>query len=100
MDEALELALKAAERRRDESQIIDTPGRVYFQRGEYDKAYGQFQKILDNGADNPIFNYHLGMVLYKPGRTVEARKLLEKALEKPAQYVDTEKTQEVLKVLG
>ena len=100
MDQALTLALKAAERHGDQPQIIDTLGWVYFRRGEYDKAYAQFQKLADKGADNPILNYHLGMVLYKQGRRVEARKLLEKALAKPAKYVDKKVIEEALKELG
>jgi len=99
MDEALELALKATNRFPDEPHIVDTLGWVYYRRGEYEKAYGQFQKLLEKGVDNPIFNYHLGMVLYKQGRKAQAKDRLQKALEKPSAYVDEKAVEEVLKEL-
>lgn len=100
MDEALKMAQKAVDRFPDEPNIVDTLGWIYYRRGEYEKAYGQFQKLLEKEVDNPVLNYHLGMVLYKQGRRVEAREYLEKALKRPARYVDREKIEEVLRELG
>ena len=94
------MAQKAVERFPNDPNIADTLGWIYYQRGEYERAYGQFQKLLDQKADNPIFNYHLGMVLYKQGRRQEAREYLEKALETPAMYVDREKIEVVLNELS
>jgi len=100
MEEALKLAQKAVDRFPHDPGIVDTLGWVYFQRGEYELAYVQLQKVLDKGVDSPVCNYHMGMVLYKQGRSVEARKYLEKALETPAMYVDKDKIRKVLEELG
>jgi tetratricopeptide (TPR) repeat protein len=100
MDEALKLALKAVERLPDQPQIVDTLGWVYYRRGEIEKAYGQFERLLEKGADDPVFHYHLGMVLYKQGRKVKARECLQKALEKPSRHVDKKAIEEMLKELG
>jgi len=100
LKEALQLALKAVHHSPNDLNVNDTLGWVYFRMGEYEKANGPFQKLLDEEADNPVFNYHLGMLFYKQGRGAEARELLKKALAKPSRYVDMEKIREVLKELG
>jgi tetratricopeptide (TPR) repeat protein len=100
LKEALQLALRAVRHAPDSPNVKDTLGWVYYKMGEYERAYGQLQKLLDKGVVSPVFNYHLGMVLYKQGRSVEAREYLEKALEKAVRYVDRDKIREVLKELG
>ncbi len=96
MDEALSLALRAAGRFPDEAQIVDTLGWVYYRRGEIENAYAQFESLLEKGVDDPIFNYHLGMVLHKQGRKTQARERLQKALERPTTYVDRREVERIL----
>ena len=49
---------------------------------------------------SPIFNYHLGMVLYKIGRPDEAKEKLVKALEGTDSFEGREEAEAVLKELS
>jgi tetratricopeptide (TPR) repeat protein len=100
LKEALELALKAVQHYPNDLNFNDTLGWVYFRMGEYEKANGPFQRLLDKEGDSPVFHYHLGMLFYKQGRGAKAREMLKKALAKPSKYVDTGVIKEVLKEIS
>ena len=81
LDEALALAQKAEDLRRDSFEILDTLGFVYYQRREYPKAEPVFKRAHDLAGSNATILYHLGMTYYKLGRRDEAASTLRRALQ-------------------
>jgi tetratricopeptide (TPR) repeat protein len=80
LDEALKYAELALEKRPEEPVVLDTVGWIYYQKGDFARAGGYLEKALEKDGDNPIFNYHYGMILANTGRPLEAVARLESAL--------------------
>ena len=59
---------------------MDTLGWIYYKKGLYDSAIGEFTDSLAKIPENPMVHYHLGMAYYKKGNAERARVALEKAL--------------------
>ena len=64
----------------DQAVILDTAGWVYFKVGDYVEAVNILKTVVEKSPDVPVFNYHLGMALYKTGDEVSAKAYLTKAL--------------------
>ena len=96
IDEALQLARMAKEKLPDDPNVMDTLGWVYYKKGLYDSAIGEFSDSLTKLADNPVVNYHLGMAYYKKGDTAKAKEQLEKALNLQADFPGSEEARRVL----
>ena len=93
--EALKLTKKAQKLRPDEVAVIDTLGWIYYKKGNNKRAFGLIEKALSSAPENPVFNYHMGMVLYRGGRVDEAGEKLKKSLENNEVFMgraDAEKT--------
>jgi len=99
LDRALELAKKAQTLKRDEPAVQDTLGWIYYQMGDINQAVGYLEKAVDKKPDVAIFNYHLGMVLFKNGRQEEAKEKLAKAVESSERFYGREEAEKVLKEL-
>jgi len=96
IDKALQLARLAKEKLPDDPNVMDTLGWVYYKKGLYDSAIGEFSDSLTKLADNPVVNYHLGMAYYKKGDTARARDQLEKALSLQPDFPGSEEARKVL----
>ena len=59
---------------------MDTLGRVYYKKGLYGSAIGEFPDCLTRIPETPAVIYHLGMAYCKNGDAQKARVELEKAL--------------------
>ena len=59
---------------------MDTLGLVYYKKGLYDNAIGEFNDSIAKLPDNATIRYHLGLAYYKKGENEKARAALEKAL--------------------
>ena len=77
---AATLAQKAMELRPDDPTVMDTLGWIHYRQKDYPAALDLLEKAAANNEDNQILNYHLGMVLFRLDRLVEAREKLEKAI--------------------
>jgi Flp pilus assembly protein TadD len=99
LEKALALAKKAHTLRFGEPTVQDTLGWVYFKMGEMNQALSLLEDALSNAPENPIFNYHVGMALYKSGRPDEAREKLAKAVESSDAFLGREEAEAVLKEL-
>ena len=75
---------------------MDTLGWVYYKKGFYDLAIGEFSDSLSKLAGNPVVNYHLGLAYYKKGDTDRARDQLEKALSISDDFDGAEDARKVL----
>ena len=99
LERALELAKKAQTLKKDEPAIQDTLGWIYCQMGDLDQAVDYLDKALSGRPEDAVFNYHMGMALYKSGRKDEAKEKLAKAVEKSGNFVGREEAERILKTL-
>jgi tetratricopeptide (TPR) repeat protein len=96
IDEALALAQKAKEKLPDSPYIMDTLGWVYYKKGLYDLAIGEFSDSLAKIPENAAVIYHLGMAYYKKGENEKAKEQLEKALSLQPDFPGSDKAKKVL----
>ena len=80
--------------------MLDTLAWVYYQLKEFDLAYGFMDQALAGAPDAAILNFHMGMILTKLERGVEAKEKLEKALSIDADFKGRELAEKTLKQLG
>ncbi|MGB5896244.1 MAG: tetratricopeptide repeat protein, partial [Ignavibacteriaceae bacterium] len=85
--------------RSEEPAVLDTLGWIYYQMGDVNPALDLIEKALAGDPENPALNYHMGMVLYKTGRTDEAREKLGRALEGGESFPWREEAEKVMKKL-
>ena len=67
--------------------------------GDLDQAVDYLDKALSVRPENAVFNYHMGMVLYKIGRKDEAKEKLAKAVEGSERFQGREAADELLRSL-
>ncbi len=96
IDEALRLARLAKEKLPNSPYVMDTLGWVYFKKGLYGSAIGEFSGCLARIPENPAVIYHLGMAYYKNGDARKARVELEKALGLDENFDGAEEARQVL----
>lgn len=76
--------------------IRDTVGWVYCQSGDAAKALPILQGVVKAAPKVAIFQYHLGMALYKDGQRQAAKAHLERALAKNGSFPGADKARKVL----
>ena len=83
LDEALQLILKAIERKPNAGHIIDSLGWVFYQRGDFQTAVEKLENAVILMADQPdaVVYEHLGDAYEKVGKHVKARDAWRKALD-------------------
>jgi tetratricopeptide (TPR) repeat protein len=96
IDEAFQLARLAKEKLPDDPNVMDTLGWVYYRKGLYDSAIGEFSDCLTKLPDNPVVHYHLGMAYYKKGESARAKLQLEKALSLQPDFPGSDEARKVL----
>jgi tetratricopeptide (TPR) repeat protein len=99
-ERAVTLAKRALERRPGDPSIMDTLAWAYFRLGEYNQARDLLEKAAAAAPDTAIFNYHMGMVLYKSGDADAARMRLEKALAGDEDFIGRDEAARTLKELS
>ena len=82
-----------------EPALMDTQAWISYQVGETGKALELMQKIVEKAPDEPIFNYHFGMMLLKNGDAVAAKTHLTKAVDSGKEFIGLEDAKEALKKL-
>jgi tetratricopeptide (TPR) repeat protein len=89
LDQALEFVQRAMRLDPDNGSYIDTLGWIYYMQGEFEKAYRQLLRSAELLPDESVVLEHLGDVLMKLGRPVEARGYYRIALVlDPAERLD------------
>jgi Tfp pilus assembly protein PilF len=81
LEEALEMAERALESEPENGAFLDTVGWIYYKKQEYGKALDYIQKSISVRTGSAEVFEHLGDVYSRLGRTDEARKAWESALE-------------------
>ncbi len=80
LQQALELARRAAQRFPNQPQFTDTLGFVYLRRGEIQAALQTFRGLVAREPKTPSFRIHLAMAQLEAGDKAAARAELEQAL--------------------
>ena len=60
--------------------FIDTIGWIYFKKNLPDNALEVFEDLVRKKPDEPMFRYHLALVLLQKGQSLRARQELQAAL--------------------
>jgi len=81
LDEAETLIRRALDKRPDNGYYLDSLAWVHFQRAEYGKALSVQNKAVGKVPDDPVMREHLGDILWKSGKTNEARSAWKKAVK-------------------
>ncbi len=81
LDEALDLATRAAELSPESALVRDTLGWTYFRLARYDEAVRELEAAVSLGAGSAVILEHLGDAYDALGRVEEAREAWTQALE-------------------
>jgi len=80
--------------------FVDTIGWIYFKKNLPDNALEVFDDLVRKKPDEPIFRYHLALVLLQKGQTVRARQELQTALASHPSVEESSKIKEQLAKIG
>ncbi len=94
-DLALQLAQTARRALPGSSNVADTLGWAFYQKGVYQSAIDLFQEAIKLAAknkepDNPLYHYHLGLAYAKADQPALARQHLERVLKLDPKYSDAD----------
>ncbi len=97
VDVALAMAQTARRGMPDSSNVADTLGWAYYQKGVYKSAIEMFQEALrlnekGGASDDPTVHYHLGLAYQRANQPLQARQQLERVLKLNPNYPDARKT--------
>jgi tetratricopeptide (TPR) repeat protein len=81
---ALEIAKRFSES--TDAARIDTLGWAYYRTGQLDQAVSYLRRANEKAPSVPIFDFHLGMALYKNGDATHAKPFLEEAVKSGAKF--------------
>ncbi|HXG94015.1 MAG TPA: tetratricopeptide repeat protein [Blastocatellia bacterium] len=79
IERAIELCTKALSLRGDDAPLMDTLGKAYTFKDQYELALGWFDRGLRVQPDNPMIVFHKGATYLKLNQVDEAINLLESA---------------------
>jgi Flp pilus assembly protein TadD len=96
IDVALKLAQQAKQRQASNVQITNTIGWIYYKKNSYEMALQYLKESASKKQDNPLYQYHLGMVYSKLGRVQEARQALQAALRLDPNFSQARQAQRAL----
>jgi Flp pilus assembly protein TadD len=99
LERALSLARKANDLRPGEPLVQDTLAWIQFKLGDLPQARQILTQALVEAPENPVFNYHMGVILMESGNSIEAKQRLETALAGKQSFAGRDKAEEMLKAL-
>jgi tetratricopeptide (TPR) repeat protein len=99
IDEALALARNAKEKLPNDPSVMDTLGLIYYKKGLFDSAIGEFMDSLEQVPDNAVVRYHLGLAYYKKGDKNPAKAELEKALNLDEEFEGADEARQILSTI-
>ncbi len=82
-----------------EPVFLDTIGWVYYKLGDYDQSISYLQQVVEKLPEVNIFNYHLGMALYKSGDEISAKAHLTNALANNKKFSGRADAEALLKII-
>jgi len=99
LEEALPLAERAYQKAPGSAVVADTLGWLASHQGDLERAATLIRQAVGMNPDDPTIRYHLGAVLAKAGKKVEAVKELQRALATP-DFPEAEAARGILQALG
>jgi tetratricopeptide (TPR) repeat protein len=99
LERALTLSRRANELRPNEPLVLDTMAWIHAKLGDMIQAREILSNALAQAPDNPIFNYHMAVILFESGNAVEAKQKLEIALANNQDFLGRDEATELLKKL-
>ena len=99
LDQALTLALKAAELAEKSGDVIDTLGWVYLKRGNYNEALEKLKLATQLKPNSPSIRYHLGMAYFKSGDSQNALNEFKNALRISEKFPEVEDTKTMIRAI-
>jgi len=100
LDQALTFAQRAKQKMPNQLGFIDTIGWIYFKKNLPDNALEMFEDLVRKKPDEPIFRYHLALVLLQKGESLRARQELQAALASHPSVEENSKIREQLAKMG
>ena len=87
-ENSLKRAKELADKLRNVEQVVilDTVGWVYYKTDDYAEAVNILRAVVEKSPDVAVFNYHLGMALYKTGDETAAKLYLSKSLDNSSDF--------------
>lgn len=91
-EKSLKLAKELADKLKelDPPMLLDTVGWVYYKIGDYAESVNILKTVVEKAPDSAVFNYHLGMALYKSGDMAAAKIYLSNALGSDSDFLGKE----------
>ena len=81
LDMALSLAQKAKARFPADPAISDTLAWIEYRKGMFDTAASSLKDVVNHSPQNPVYQYHYGMTLWKLAHAADARTALQRAIQ-------------------
>lgn len=100
LDLALGLAQRAKAKMPTEPSVSDTLAWIQYRKGLYSSAATLLTDAARQSPQNATYQYHLGMTLWKEGKTSEAKEPLRRALQLHLATDEAQKAQNVLAQLN
>jgi tetratricopeptide (TPR) repeat protein len=96
--ESLQRALALAKRFDNASNpsLLDTLGWIYLKLGDTTRAVTLLQKAAEAAPLSPVYQYHLGMALYRQGDVKSAKAHLRRAVEAKTAFAGIDQARDVL----
>jgi len=99
LDRALNIASAAYRMKPGQGAIIDTLGWIYHKKGETERALHLYEQLITAAPEDPVVNYHMGVVLEKSGDIDTARKKLQTATRGESEFYGRAHAEALLKAL-
>ncbi|MBT8341173.1 MAG: tetratricopeptide repeat protein [Desulfatitalea sp.] len=99
LERAEKIAAAAFHMKPGHASIIDTLGWIQYKKGDADQALQLYEQLIVALPEDPVVNYHMGMVLEKTGDTEEAMKKLKVATRGDEPFVGRDRAEAMLKEL-
>ncbi|BBO68351.1 hypothetical protein DSCA_22810 [Desulfosarcina alkanivorans] len=97
LDRALKFATAAYRVKPGHAAIIDTLGWIHYKKGETKQALHLYEQLIIAAPEDPVVNYHMGVVLKKSGDIDTAREKLLTATRAATHFVGREHAEALLK---
>jgi tetratricopeptide (TPR) repeat protein len=99
LDVALSLAQIAKEQLPEAADVNDTLAWIYYRKDLPDIALSPLRLAVERDPDNPLYQFHLGLVYLKTGDVETAREALERALKLDPNFSGAAQARQALALL-
>jgi tetratricopeptide (TPR) repeat protein len=100
LEKALNYSQVARNIQPDNPAVLDTQGWIYHKLGHNNRALGLIERAISIESENPVFNYHAGLILYRTGQQLKAKEKLQKALETEEPFQGRDEAEKILAELS